>query len=323
MHGDLKTDGCKPITRRSPFSRSRCEHAIAPMDSLSSSVSASSWTRVNCKFKALPTLVGHLDVVRRREAHQFLLPRLSSSSSSPLSSFAYAPARRRRRSAAILVICNSSASGQQGADQDPERREAEDVDEALNLDEGIPSTSNEFVKRVSSRAYGMRRQLEQTIRSSSYDVLDANPWKEMSKPVYVLTQRQNQLWTMKTRRSRSEVERELGLLFSKGGSSKGGNSAKQSASGTKFRMLVEDISDGVLVFEDEQDAARYCDLLQGGGEDCEGVAELEASSVFDLCRKMRALAVLFRRGGTPPLPDNLKLNLQARKRSLEDNEEYN
>lgn len=166
MHGDLKTDGCKPITRRSPFSRSRCEHAIAPMDSLSSSVSASSWTRVNCKFKALPTLVGHLDVVRRREAHQFLLPRLSSS---PLSSFAYAPARRRRRSAAILVICNSSTSGQQGADQDPERREAEDVDEALNLDEGIPSTSNEFVKRVSSRAYGMRRQLEQTIRSSSYD----------------------------------------------------------------------------------------------------------------------------------------------------------
>ncbi|XP_049931862.1 histone deacetylase 15 [Nymphaea colorata] len=80
---------------------------------------------------------------------------------------------------------------------------------------------------------------------------------------------------------------------------------------------------GCSVFEDEQDATRYCDLLQGGGEGCEGVAELEASSVFDLCRKMRALAVLFRRGRTPPLPDNLKLNLKARKRSLEDNEELN
>ncbi|KAF3774173.1 hypothetical protein EJ110_NYTH53729 [Nymphaea thermarum] len=301
------------------------EHAVADMDSLSSSVSASSWTPVNLKAKALPSTVGHLDVVRRWERHQFLHPRLSASSFSSLSSLAYAPGRRRRRRGAILVIHNSSASGQQGGDQDEERREAEEVEEALNLDEGIPSTSNDFVKRVSSRAYGMRRQLEQTIHSSSYD--DANPWKEMSKPVYVLTQRENQLWTMKTRRSRSEVERELGLLFSKGGRWRGGggggNSTKQSASGTKFRMLVEDVREGVLVFEDEQDATRYCDLLQGGGEGCEGVAELEASSVFDLCRKMRALAVLFRRGRTPPLPDNLKLNLKARKWSLEDNEELN
>ena len=33
------------------------------------------------------------------------------------------------------------------------------------------------------------------------------------------------------------------------------------------------------VFEDEKEAARYCDLLEGGGQGCEGVAEIEASSV--------------------------------------------
>lgn len=33
------------------------------------------------------------------------------------------------------------------------------------------------------------------------------------------------------------------------------------------------------MFEDQNEAARYCDLLQGGGQDCEGVAEIEASSV--------------------------------------------
>lgn len=33
------------------------------------------------------------------------------------------------------------------------------------------------------------------------------------------------------------------------------------------------------VFEDENEAAKYCDLLQGGGQGCEGVAEIEASSV--------------------------------------------
>lgn len=36
------------------------------------------------------------------------------------------------------------------------------------------------------------------------------------------------------------------------------------------------------VFEDENEAARYCDLLQGGGKGCEGVFEIEASSVRDI-----------------------------------------
>ena len=99
----------------------------------------------------------------------------------------------------------------------------------------------------------------------------------------------------------SEVEKELGLLFSK----RIINQKKQSRPETKFDMLVEDIRDGVLVsilneitsktvckkfdyvffsvsikvFEDVNEAVRYCDLLQGGGKGCEGVAEIEASSV--------------------------------------------
>lgn len=36
------------------------------------------------------------------------------------------------------------------------------------------------------------------------------------------------------------------------------------------------------VFEDENEAAKYCDLLQGGGKGCEGVFEIEASSVRDI-----------------------------------------
>uniref|UniRef100_A0A6V7QS50 Uncharacterized protein n=1 Tax=Ananas comosus var. bracteatus TaxID=296719 RepID=A0A6V7QS50_ANACO len=149
----------------------------------------------------------------------------------------------------------------------------------------------------------MRRHLMQTIDSISYDVLETNPWREDSKPVYVLTQRDNQIWTMKTRRSRSEVEKELGMLFSKAG---------------KRASEIGNIREGVLVFEDENEATKFCDLLQGDGQGCEGIAELEASSVFDICSNMRALAVLFRRGRTPPLPKSLEQNLKARKRSLED-----
>lgn len=226
--------------------------------------------------------------------------------------------RWRRRASASNGGGREIGGGGGGDDDDDE------VERALGMDGSIPRTSDEFVKRVSSRAYDMRRHLNQTLDSSSYDVLETNPWRDDTKPVYVLTHKDNQLCTMKTRQNRSEVERELGLLFSKG-DKRGlgiGNKAKQARAGINFSMLVEDIREGVLVFEDEDDATKYCDLLQGGGrgQGCEGIAELEASSVFDICRRMRALAVLFRRGRTPPLPKSLEQNLRARKRSLEDDD---
>ncbi|XP_022725227.1 uncharacterized protein LOC111281803 [Durio zibethinus] len=265
----------------------------------------------------LPTQRHGLQVAVFSFATNSRLPRLSSSSKGRLSR---------------VVDCKCKFNGGEaradhdGNDDDDDDivvdDEKEEVERALHLDGTIPTTSGEFLKRVSSRAYDMRRHLQQTFDSSSYDVLEANPWRDPSKPVYVLTHKENQLCTMKTRRNRSEVERELGLLFSKGAkwSSGIGNKTKQPRSGFKFQMLVEDVREGVLVFEDESEAAKYCDLMQGGGQGCEGVAEIEASSVFDLCRKMRALAFLFRRGRTPPLP-SLELNLRARKRSLEDHED--
>ncbi|XP_023644893.1 uncharacterized protein LOC17897157 [Capsella rubella] len=244
--------------------------------------------------------------------------RLRSNRSSSLSGFSSSgkrvsiPRRRRR----LFVSCKSTSGGGGGSDKlgGDEEEESKEVERALHLDGTIPGTSDEFVRQVSSRAYEMRRKLEQTFDSTSYDVLESNPWRGDSKPVYVLTQRENQICTMKTRTNHSEVEKELGLLFP----SRISNQTKQSRPKTKFDMLVEDIRDGVLVFEDMNEAVKYCDLLQGGGKGCEGVAEIEASSVFDLCRKTRSLAVLFRRGRTPPTPQTLERNLGSRKRSLED-----
>ncbi|KAJ6357293.1 hypothetical protein OIU78_005205 [Salix suchowensis] len=304
-----------------------------------------------------PSMVLPLPLRRRRvlksssfsaNNRQLLPPRISSfsSASHPLE-FSRRSSRSRRRVSCRLASGSGDGDGDAKEEDNSNDDGSEEVERALHLDGTIPGTSNEFVKQVSSRAYDMRRHLQQSFDSSSYDVLDANPWRETSKPVYVLTQRENQLCTMKTRRNRSEVEKELGLLFSKGGKwrSEIGSQAKQSRRGTKFQMLVEDVREGsasslnilgVLsvtsygkkyqyslwkVFEDENEAVRYCDLLQGGGKGCEGVAEIEASSVFDLCQKMRALAVLFRRGRTPPLPQSLELNLRARQRSLEDQED--
>ncbi|PKA51323.1 hypothetical protein AXF42_Ash002686 [Apostasia shenzhenica] len=228
----------------------------------------------------------------------------------------------RRRYSNIIVASSTSwpsfggGEGQEKEDGD----EGEEVERALGMDGSIPGGSEEFLRRVSSRAYDMRHHLMQTIDTSSFEVLDSNPWREESKPVFVLTQWNNQLCTMKTRKNHSEVERELGLLFSrrKSWDSEMDNEAKHARSTTKFSMFVEDIREGVLVFEDENEATRYCELLQVGGQGCEGIAELEVSLVFDICQKMRAIAVLFRRGRSPPLPKSLEKTLRDRKRSLED-----
>jgi hypothetical protein len=146
-------------------------------------------------------------------------------------------------SSSRAIFCKFSSTGK--SEDEEERRDDDEVEKALQLDGTIPVTSNEFLQQVSSRAYDMRRHLQQSFDSSSYDVLEANPWRESSKAVYVLTRRENQLCTMKTRRNISEVETELGKLFSNGG--KWRKPAKKSEAGTAFQMLVEDIRDGVLV----------------------------------------------------------------------------
>lgn len=62
------------------------------------------------------------------------------------------------------MFCNLGGGGGGGDDG-----EIEEVERALHMDGTIPGTSDEFLKRVSSRAYDMRRHLHQSFDSSSYD----------------------------------------------------------------------------------------------------------------------------------------------------------
>lgn len=61
--------------------------------------------------------------------------------------------------------CLPSSSGERGERDE----EGEEVERALGMDGSIPGSSQEFVRRVSSRAYDMRRNLIQSIDSLSYD----------------------------------------------------------------------------------------------------------------------------------------------------------
>lgn len=57
----------------------------------------------------------------------------------------------------------------EGEQEGENQRKDEELERAMRMDGTIPGTSDEFVKQVSSRAYDMRRHLQQSFDSSSYD----------------------------------------------------------------------------------------------------------------------------------------------------------
>lgn len=79
--------------------------------------------------------------------------------------------RRMRRRPLETASCRSSSiSGSAGGGEDAaEEEEGDDFERALHMDGRIPRSSDQFVKQVSSRAYNMRRHLQQSIDCSSYD----------------------------------------------------------------------------------------------------------------------------------------------------------
>lgn len=74
----------------------------------------------------------------------------------------------RTRSMAICCKLSSSGGDEEKEEEESLRRDDE-LERALRMDGTIPGTSNEFVEQVSSRAYDMRRHLQQSFDSSSYD----------------------------------------------------------------------------------------------------------------------------------------------------------
>lgn len=63
-----------------------------------------------------------------------------------------------------------SGSGEfEGGSSSSDDEKDEELERAMGMDGSIPRTSDEFLRRISSRAYDMRRHLNQTLDSSSYD----------------------------------------------------------------------------------------------------------------------------------------------------------
>ncbi|GAQ86950.1 hypothetical protein KFL_003220120 [Klebsormidium nitens] len=190
----------------------------------------------------------------------------------------------------------------------------------------IPATSDEFLRKVSSESYTNLSKQMQEKEEASFEVLERDPWGEDNKMVYVLAQKEESLFTMKVRKDRSDVENEFTTLFPSIGSRqrwKRPEPAKPPAGDeqeptARFSMHVDTVSEGILVFEDEDEATRFCGLLETDGRQDLSVVETDAPGLFSLCQRSKAVAILFRQGVMPPLPDRLQRALRARKFSLDD-----
>nr|XP_016433068.1 PREDICTED: uncharacterized protein LOC107759606 [Nicotiana tabacum] len=103
----------------------------------------------------------------RHHHHRRRISALSShaKSKSPFPQFQIPRSCNRMRS---MAVCCKLSTGGDKEEEESSRRD-EEVERALRMDGTIPGTPNEFVEQVSSRAYDMRRHLQQSFDSSSYD----------------------------------------------------------------------------------------------------------------------------------------------------------
>ena len=79
------------------------------------------------------------------------------------------PPRPRLEAAHRRAVVAAAASPRPPPSPEGDDGDGQEVERAMGMDGGIPGTSGEFLRRVSSRAYGMRRHLMESLDSLAYD----------------------------------------------------------------------------------------------------------------------------------------------------------
>ena len=79
------------------------------------------------------------------------------------------PPRPRLAAAHRRAVVAAAASPRPPPSPEGDDGDGQEVERAMGMDSGIPGTSGEFLRRVSSRAYGMRRHLMESLDSLAYD----------------------------------------------------------------------------------------------------------------------------------------------------------
>ncbi|KAK9817731.1 hypothetical protein WJX72_001359 [[Myrmecia] bisecta] len=169
---------------------------------------------------------------------------------------------------------------------------------------GMPISPAEFMRQFASPAYVQaQKQLWASVRGS-YEILEGSPWVQ-SRPVFVLAVQQtgrdsSAAYTLRTRVSRPKAEDELTKVL-----------GRTRPDGSSL-LRVEELLDGVVMFESEDDAERFGGLLEADGHCDMLVARCDSHALFRMAGDVRSLVVLLRAGCQLPQPDQLAISLRGK-----------
>ena len=157
----------------------------------------------------------------------------------------------------------------------------------------------ELLKYLTSAEYKEEQEREWQAVKDSFDIHHGCPWP-IPKPVYTVVVQQEdgagQVHTLRTRIAQEEVENELNTLL--GFHNKRKNNNKENSAVIRCSSLV----DGVVVFEDEDRADEYGQIVQGlkNGNVAVHIAEHDSHDLFRNVQEAKGVVVVIRRDGQVP-----------------------
>ncbi|KAL3144957.1 hypothetical protein ABBQ32_003463 [Trebouxia sp. C0010 RCD-2024] len=139
---------------------------------------------------------------------------------------------------------------------------------------------------------------------TSYEIHTGSPWIQ-SRPVFVLVNTQPGsdvpvTYTLKTKVNWTAAEDELSKVL------------KRRRKDGSALIKVDQLRDGVVLFEDVADAERYSNYLEADNSSQVMIAQCDSHNVFRNVQEVRGVVVLLRKGSSVPMPHQLAVSLRSK-----------
>lgn len=170
------------------------------------------------------------------------------------------------------------------------------------------NTPADLLRTLNAAGYLQAQQdLMKQVRNS-YEIHTGSPWIE-SRPVFVLVQQQPNseipvTYTLKTKVSWTAAEDEISKVLK-----------RRRADGSPL-IQVDQLRDGIVLFEDVADAERYSNYMEAESNAQVLIARCDAHDLFRNVQEVRGVVIVLRKGANVPTPHQLAVSLRN-KQSLE------
>eukprot|EP01026_Neomeris_dumetosa_P048309 TRINITY_DN4179_c0_g1_i3.p2 TRINITY_DN4179_c0_g1~~TRINITY_DN4179_c0_g1_i3.p2 ORF type:complete len:275 (-),score=32.68 TRINITY_DN4179_c0_g1_i3:303-1127(-) len=168
----------------------------------------------------------------------------------------------------------------------------------------IPDTPFQLFQTLNSKETRKERSIRLNKVRNSYNIWDGCPWV-LPKPIYVLTKVDEsrggigQMYTIRVRQQRTDNTNELAQLF-------------RNSSSAQF-IEVSQMKDGVLLFEDLEQAELYADMLEEEALTRVLITEVDSHELFKMVTSVKAVVIGLKVDSFVPHPYELVSSLKRNK----------